>query len=91
MYHRILLLLLSGISVTAWFNSSAFESHSLGMAGIALYLLVILRLTRLGQIRLQEQMMLGVSLVFMLLCRLNLARFFVATALLIPLPRYRAH
>ena len=91
LYHRILLLLLSGISVTAWFNFSAFETHSLGMAGIALYLLVILRLTRLGQFRLQEEFMLGVSLVFMLLCRLDLARFFVATALLIPLPRYRAH
>jgi hypothetical protein len=35
--------------------------------------------------------MLGASLVFMLLCRLDLARFFVATALLIPLPRYRVH
>jgi len=91
LYHRILLLLLSGISVTAWFNFSAFETHSLGMAGVALYLLVILRLTRLGQFRLQEELMLGVSLVFMLLCRLDLARFFVATALLIPLPRYRAH
>ena len=91
LYHRILLLLLSGISVTAWFNFSAFETHSLGMAGIALYLLVILRLTRLGQFRLQEGLLLGVSLVFMLLCRLDLARFFVATALLIPLPRYRAH
>ena len=91
LYHRILLLLLSGISVTAWFNFSAFETHSLGMAGIALYLLVILRLTRLGQFRLQEQCMLGVSLVFMVLCRLDLARFFVATALLIPLPRYRVH
>ena len=41
--------------------------------------------------RLQEQFLLGVSLVFMLLCRLDLARFFVATALLVPLPRYRAH
>ena len=61
------------------------------MAGIALYLLVMLRLTRLGQFRLQEEFLLGVSLVFMLLCRLDLARFFVATALLIPLPRYRAH
>jgi hypothetical protein len=91
LYHRILLLLLTGISVTSWFNFSAFETHSLGMAGIALYLLVMLRLTRLGQFRLQEQFMLGVSLVFMLLCRLDLARFFVATALLIPLPRYRAH
>ncbi|MCP2499962.1 MAG: hypothetical protein NCA08_00080 [Deltaproteobacteria bacterium] len=91
LYHRILLLLLSGISVSAWFNFSAFETHSLGMAGIALYLLVILRLTRLGQFQLQEQFMLGVSLVFMLLCRTDLARFFVATALLIPLPRYRAH
>lgn len=91
LYHRILLMLLSGISVTAWFNFSAFEAHSLGMAGIALYLLVILRLTRLGQFRLQEAFMLGVSLVFMVLCRLDLARFFVATALLIPLPRYRAH
>ena len=91
LYHRILLLLLTGISVTAWFNFSAFETHSLGMAGIALYLLVILRLTRLGQFRLQEGFLLGVSLVFMLLCRLDLARFFVATALLIPLPHYRAH
>jgi len=91
LYHRILLLLLSGISVTAWFNFSAFEAHSLGMAGIALYLLVILRLTRLGQFRLQEAFMLGVSLVFMVLCRLDLARFFVATALLIPLPHYRPH
>ena len=91
LYHRILLLLLTGISVTSWFNFSAFETHSLGMAGIALYLLVMLRLTHLGQFRLQEQFMLGMSLVFMLLCRLDLARFFVATALLIPLPCYQAH
>jgi len=91
LYHRIMLLLLSGISVTAWFNFTAFETHSLAMAAIALYLLVFLRLTRLGQFRLQEEIMLGVSLVFMLLCRLDLARFFVATALLIPFPPYRAH
>lgn len=91
LYHRVLLLLLSGISVTAWFNFSAFETHSLAMAAIALYLLVFLRLTRLGQFRLQEEIMLGVSLVFMSLCRLDLARFFVATALLIPFSPYRAH
>ena len=84
LYHRILLLLLSGISVTAWFNFSAFETHSLAMAAIALYFLVIQRLTRLGQFRRQEEILLGASLVFMLLCRLDLARFFVATALLIP-------
>ena len=91
LYHRILLLLLSGISVTAWFNFSAFETHSLAMAAIALYFLVIQRLTRLGQFRRQEEILLGASLVFMLLCRLDLARFFVATALLIPFSPYRAH
>jgi hypothetical protein len=91
LFPRILLLLLSGISVTAWFNFSAIEAHSLGMAGIALYILVILRLTRFGQFRLQEQLMLGVSLTFLFLCRLDLVRFFLATALLIPLPRYRAY
>ena len=90
-FHRILLLLLSGISVTAWFNFSAFETHSIGMPGIALYLLVILRLTRLGQFRVQEMLLLGVSLVFLVLCRLDLARFIVATALLVPLPGYWAH
>jgi len=91
LFQRILLLLLSGISVTAWFNFSAIEAHSFGMAGIALYILVILRLTRFGKFHLQEQLMLGVSLTFLFLCRLDLVRFFVATALLIPLPRYRAH
>jgi hypothetical protein len=56
-----------------------------------LYILALLRLTHFGQFRLQEQLMLGVSLAFMFLCRLDLVRFFVATALLIPLPHYRAH
>jgi hypothetical protein len=88
---RILLLLLTGVSVTAWFNFSAIEAHSLAMAGIALYILALLRLSRFGRFRLQEQLMLGVSLTFMFLCRLDLVRFFVATALLIPLPHYRAH
>ena len=86
-FHRILLLLLSGISVTAWFNFSAFETHSIGMPGIALYLLVILRLTRLGRSRPGDAPV-GVSLVFLVLCRLDLARFIVATALLVPLPGY---
>jgi hypothetical protein len=88
---RILLLLLSGISVTAWFHFAAFETHSLGMAGIALYLLVLQRMTVHGQFRRQEQVLLGLALTFLFLCRLDLARFLAATALLIPFPGYRAN
>jgi hypothetical protein len=86
---RILLLLLSAVSVTAWFNFSAFETHSLGMAAIALYTLVILRMTVLRRFRLQEQILLGSSLAFLFLCRLDLVRFFAATAFLAVLPGYR--
>lgn len=87
---RAVLLLLSGVSVSAWFNFSAFEAHSLGMAGIALYLLALVRWTLHGRFGLKEQLMLGGSLAFLFLCRLDLARFFAATALLIPFSPFRA-
>jgi len=87
---RAVLLSLSGVSVSAWFNFSAFEAHSLGMAGIALYLLALVRWTLHGRFGLREQFMLGGSLAFLFLCRLDLVRFFAATALLIPFPPFRA-
>ena len=61
------------------------------MAGLAMYMIVLLRISRSGNFGLREQILLGASLTFLFLCRLDLGRFFVATALLILLAPYRAH
>jgi hypothetical protein len=61
------------------------------MAAIALYLLAILRLTQAGRFGPKEQLLLGSSLAFLFLCRIDMVRFFAATALLLPFPPFRRH
>lgn len=88
---RILLLLLTGVSVSAWFNFAAIESHSIGLFGIGIYVLALLRIVQRRKFDRTEQILLGFALVFVVLCRLDLIRFFLATAFLLPLPYFREH
>jgi hypothetical protein len=86
---RLLLVLLTGVAVSAWFNFSAFEAHSLGMAAIAYYILALYRIARGESLTRGRQALLLLSLVFLFLCRLDTGRFILLTALLLPLPAYR--
>ena len=88
---RCSLLAITGVSVTAWFNFAGFETHSLAMPAIGLYLIVVLRLARGQPFRRRDQLLLIASLVFCGLCRTDLWRLWALSAFLTILPGFRAH
>ncbi len=88
---RCTLLAITGVSVTAWFNFAGFETHSLAMPAIGLYLMVVLRLAKGQTFRRRDQLMLILSLVFCGLSRTDLWRFWALSVFLPVLPVFRAH
>jgi hypothetical protein len=58
--------------------------------GVFVYLLALHRLGRERTFRWRNGLLLGTSLAFLLLCRLDLVRFFAQTAVLVALPPFRS-
>ncbi len=87
---RCTLLAVTGVSVTAWFNFAGFETHSLAMPAIGLYLIIVLRLAKGQPFRRRDQLVLIFSLVFCGLTRTDLWRFWALSGFLTILPVFRA-
>lgn len=88
---RIVLLLLSGFTVSAWFHFAAFETHCLALPALALYLVAVARLRNRPTRTLRDRAMLIGSLVVCGWTRVDLFRFAAVSALLPALPGVRKH
>ncbi len=87
---RLVLLFLTGISVSVWFHAAAFETHCIGLAPLAVYLRSLVRL-RAGAPRtpLDRALFVG-SLAVMGWTRVDLFRFAVVSSLLLVVPALRS-
>ena len=54
-FRRICFLLLAGLSVSAWFHFTAFETYCLAMPALVLYFVALHRLIRRGSRRLPDR------------------------------------
>jgi hypothetical protein len=88
---RAVLLLLSGVTVSAWFHFAAFETHCLAMPALALYLLALARLRNRATRSAGDRLLLVASLLVCGWTRLDLFRFAAASLPLLALPRLRRH
>lgn len=86
---RLTLLLLAGLSVTAWFNFAGFETHGLALWAYAVVLLSVLRVARDRALTVRQAAILAAALVFAVLARLDNWRLVPLVALLLPLPSIR--
>lgn len=83
-------IVLTGVSVSAWFNFAGFETHSLPLAATVLYILALLRITRKSTFGGREWCLLVGSLAFAVLCRVDLWRLVALSGLLLVAPSLRA-
>jgi hypothetical protein len=88
---RVVLLLLTGVSVSAWFHFAAFETHCLAMPALALYLLALARLRRGEPRGACDRLLLVGSLLVCGWTRVDLFRFAAGSVPLLLLPRMRRH
>jgi len=86
---RIGLLLLTAVSVSAWFHFAAFETHCLAMPALALYLLTLARLRNGKQRTLADRALLIGSLALMACTRVDLFRIAAVSGVLLLLPGLR--
>ncbi len=85
----VVLLLLTGVSVSAWFHFAAFETHSLALPMLGLYLVALARM-RGRPIRSRgDRLLLIAALVLCGLTRVDLFRFAATSGLLVFLPPVR--
>ena len=83
---RTILLLLTGFSLSAWFHFAAFETHSLALPMVGLYLVALARLRDRATRSLGDRLLLIAALVLCGLVRVDLFRFAATSALLVFLP-----
>jgi hypothetical protein len=81
---RMLLMCLTGLSVSIWFHFSAFETHSLALPFLAVYLVCLVRLRDRETRTARERNWFVASLLVMAWTRIDLLRF-AAGSLLLPL------
>jgi hypothetical protein len=86
---RLLLLLLAGVSVSGWANFTACETHSLAMAAYAEYLTRLIRLSRRDEAARSDLVVLGATLLFMILCRIEHWRLVPLTLVLLLASEFR--
>lgn len=86
---RVVLLLLTGVSVSAWFHFAAFETHSLALPLLGLYLVALARVRSRPTRSPGDRLLLIVALVLCGLTRVDLFRFAVTSGLLVFLPQVR--
>ncbi len=87
---RLLLLGLSGLSLSAGFHFAAFETHCLALPVLVLYLVALVRLRDARNRGPRDGLLLGGALVVLGWLRVDLFRFAVASAALLPLPGLRS-
>jgi hypothetical protein len=86
---RAVLLALAGVTVSAWFHFSAFETHGLAMPALAVYLVALARLRdRPARAPVDRLLLIG-SLAVCGWTRIDLFRFAAVSALLPLLPALR--
>lgn len=88
---RLPLLLLTGLSVSAWFHFAAFETHCLAMPALAAYLIAIARLTTRPLRRPIDRVVLVASLLVCGWTRLDLFRLTAMTGILLLVPALGRH
>ncbi len=88
---RAALLLLASVSVSGWFNFSAFETHSLPLAAFAVVLLVLFRLARRSVFGIREAAWLCGALTFAMLCRIEYWGLLALVGLFAFSPAVRPH
>ena len=86
---RVVLLLLTGLSVSAWFHFAAFETHCLALPMVGLYLIALVRLRDRPTRSLSDRAMLIGALLLCGLVRVDLFRFAAMSGLLLVLPGTR--
>jgi hypothetical protein len=86
---RLILLILTGVSLTAWFHFAAFETYAPAMPFVALYLVALARLCRRPEPRTRDHVLCAGSLLIAGWVRLDLFRLAVLTAPLLLLPSWR--
>jgi hypothetical protein len=88
---RTVLLAFTGLSASAWFHFSAFETHGLALPAIALYLLALQRLLRQKSWTWGNRLLLIGALIFCGWTRIDLWRFALLSTPLLALPAVRGH
>lgn len=86
---RILLLLLTGFSVSIWFHFSAFETHGLALPALAGWLLSLVTLRQQPRPTIGVRLLFVGSLLFMGWTRVDLFRFAAVSAGLLLVPSIR--
>ncbi len=86
---RVVLLLLTGVSISAWFHFAAFETHSLALPMLGLYLVALARMRSRPTRSRGDRLLLIAALVLCGLTRVDLFRFAATSGLLLFLPRVR--
>ncbi len=83
---RLVALLFTGVSVTAWFHFSVFETHSLAAIPVILYWLCLFNILRRPEPRPAAYLLLALSLAVAALARFDQFRMLVLTLPLLLLP-----
>jgi hypothetical protein len=88
---RAVLLLLTGVSVSAWFHFAAFETHALALPGLVAYTIALVRLRDRPERGAVDRLLLIAGLLLCGWTRIDLFRFAAVSTLLAVVPGTGRH
>lgn len=89
---RLVVIFMMGVSVTAWFNFSAFETHGFAMVFVIGYLVILYRLLNSAQPRIMDYLLLACSILLGALARFEYWLLLVCTLFFVLfIPSLRKH